>query len=689
VEGGTMARKNTVVKQMDLRDCGAACLLSIIRYYGGNVPLEKLRIDTRTTKEGTTAFNLVYCAAKYGLEAAGYKMSEEQFLGVKSLPAIVHISMNGLEHFIVVYKIVGDKILVMDPAKGKETIKINDFFQIWTGNVLLFNPKGEIPNVKEQYSLIKTITNYLKYDYRLIVLIFVTNLFFMFFALASSYYFKIGLEQSSDYLKVIVICFSIILVFKCLFNYIKEYFESYLNKNLDVYLMSNFIRHLFFLPSNVIVNRTVGEIVTRVNELNNIKGIFSELFVTFFLDFFLSLITVPILYNYNKTLFFILCLSLILYFILGLISSKRIYKRVMQNIDLEDAFNSSLVENINCFQSIKNLSVTNQVLNKIEENSSHYIFDRFSFSKYLLRVENIKYFLGELSVFVINSFGFFYLTQNTITIGELIVFNSLMTFFLDPIKNLINCLPKYHFLRASFIKINEFINLDEEKELIKTDYVFTNYDLSVKNVTFSYNDYSDVLSSLNINIKENEHVMIIGPSGCGKSTFCKIVGGIEKPKEGTIMLGNVNYNELNINKLRSVVTYVSQHEHLYTDTVRNNILFYRETDNDYFEKIVKACKVDEIIATKPLKWETVVNMESDNFSGGEIQRIILARACLNKFNILIIDEALSEIDFQMEKEIINNLRALFVDKTIIYISHKNQTRQFPRVINISRSHEFV
>ena len=670
-----------IVKQYDLKDCGPACLLSVIRFYGGNIQLERIRLDTKTDKDGTTAFNILYAASKYGFDGAGYYFDKKDISKEKIIfPCIAHVSLNGLDHFIVLYGINKNRLIIMDPSVGKKHITLNDFYDIWTGNLLMIYPKRKIVLIEKNRSLINIFWQFIKKEKKLFLFIFLTNTFLLAFTLLSSYYFKIGLTYSNNYFKIVSISFLIIVLFKCVFNYLKSYLETFLNKNLDSSLMESFLTCLFNLPSKVIESRTVGEIVTRLNELNNIKGLFSELFVSFFLNFILTLITIPILYSFNQTLFLILCLSLIIYLFLGIISGRYIYKRVIQNIELEDEVNTCLVENINCYNSIKHLNVTTSILDKLEKKTSNYIYDKFSFSKFIVFLDNIKNFINDICFFSINTFGFYLILKGQLEIANLIVFNALITFFLDPIKNLIDSLPKYYYLKASFIKINELIGIQEKDEKPIVD--IKNYDLQLKNIDFSYNDYKLVLSNYSLNIKHKEKIMIIGPSGCGKSTICKLLSFVETDYKGDIYIGEYNYKDINVESIKKNITYVSQHESLYTDTIRNNIIFYRSVSEELFIKVCKACFVDQIIEDKALRYETFLCLDSNNLSGGEIQRIILARACLNSFNVLILDEALSEVDSCLEKKIINNLKKLFADKTIIYVSHKNYRNLFDRVINI-------
>lgn len=672
--------KLCIVKQRDLKDCGVACLLSIIKYYGGNVPLEQLRVDTYTNLQGTTAFNLVQTAQKYGFDSAGYKVDIAMILAGKcQFPFIAHINKNGLEHFIVVYGLEKNKLIVMDPAIGKRVINVKEFNELFDGVIVKITLKNRVINIKNNYSVVSLFINIIKNEKKLFLYIFISNFFAILFTILLSYYFKLGYENL-DKLKFLGLIFFIIVILKCLFNYVRDYLENYLNKNLDVYLNKDFLNHLFNLPSKIIESRTVGEIITRINELNNVKGLFSELFVSFFLNFVLSLVFIPILIYINSRLCMIIAFSMIIYFLIGFCSAKILYKRIMHNIDIETEFNTILIENINGFRSIKNLNVTDKILLKIENICSKYIFDKFSFSKTITKIENAKNFVSELSLFLVNFGGFYFILKNNLNFTDLIIFNSLMSFFLDPIKNLINSLPKYYFLKASFTKINEFLNIEEEKRQDKIK--LNKFQILFKDVTFNYSSYKSVLHQFNLTINEKEKVLLTGKSGVGKSTICKLIGKLEDSYEGYIYIGDNEIKNLSPNIIRSYIVYVSQHENLYSDTIRNNILFYRDIDPILFEEITKACCVDQIINKKPLGYESFIDMDCTNFSGGEAQRIVLARACLSNFKVLILDEALSECDKDLESKIINNLKKVFCDKTIIYVSHKNPYQLFERVVNI-------
>ena len=211
VEGGKMS-KLYIVKQRDLKDCGVACLLSIIKYYGGNVPLEQLRIDTYTNLQGTTAFNLVQTAQKYGFDSAGYKVDINMILsGECQFPFIAHINNNGLEHFIVVYGLEKNKLIVMDPAIGKRIINKKKFEQLFDGIIVKVNLKNKVVNIKNNYSLVSLFLNIIKKEKTLFLYIFISNFLVILFTVFSSYYFKLGYENL-DKLKFLGLIFLIIVI---------------------------------------------------------------------------------------------------------------------------------------------------------------------------------------------------------------------------------------------------------------------------------------------------------------------------------------------------------------------------------------------------------------------------------------------------------------------------------------------
>lgn len=676
-----------VVRQRDEKDCGVCALLSIIRHHKGNVPLEKIRLDAKTTNEGTTALNLILASQKYGFEAVGVKLNS--IYDIKQFPAIAHMNLKkGYTHYVVIEKITKDKIVIMDPAKGKVVMKVNDFICEWSNVVLLFYPKQKIIVLKNEVTIFKLFTRVMKSEKGLIKIIIFVSFLLMLLSILLGYYFQILFSSitngySYKYLKIIVIIFLIFTIFKIILSFYRTYLENHLNKNIDCLLNSDFLSHLYNLPLNVITSRNAGEIISRVNDLTSIKNIITEIFMSSTLDLILVAIAVPLLINISKNLFLILFLMIILYFLIGLIFSKAIFKRAYQNISYEADFNNNLIEDIKMINSIKNLNVISPALKKLEYKLTNYLYDSYLLNIVINKEKTLKSIIYEIGFFIINTYGLYLLYKSKISLINIITFNTLLSLFLDPLKNIVDSIPKYCYMKATISKINDFLSLKKENlGNIEETY---GYELRFKNLTYSYNKFESIIKNFNLVIPEGNFILLKGPSGSGKSTICNILNKYINDYDGNILLGAINIKDLSINTIRKNIIYVNQNENIFSGTIRENIVLDKKISEVDFQYISYLCKIDEIVKKRPLRFETFISPDENNLSGGERQRIILARALLNNFNILLLDEALSEVDMKLELSILKNMRKIYKDKTIIYISHKKYPKIFDNVINLGSS----
>lgn len=673
-----------IVRQQDEKDCGVCSLLSIIRYYKGNVPLEQLRLDARTNNEGTTALNLVLASQKYGFDAVGMKV--ENLNDIKKLPAIAHLNLKkGYSHYVVIEKVTKDKIILMDPAKGKVVKFLWEFQKEWSGVVLIFYPKQKIMVLKNDVTLFTIFKKVFISEKNLIKIIVLVSFLLTIFTIALGYYFQMFNslylnKYPINYLKVLVLVFAIFTCFKLFLTYYRSYLENHLNKNIDCLITSDFLKHLFNLPLNVITSRKSGEILSRVNELTSIKGLITEIFITYTLDFLIVVITTFLLIRISSKLFLILFLTTIFYLFVGIITKKSIFEKAYQNISIESEFNNTVLENIKMINSIKNLDAVDGTLNKIERKLTHYLYDTYKVNTILNKINIFKVSCYEIGFFLINTFGFYFVYKGIINMIDLITFNALLNLYFEPLKNIVDSIPKYSFMKASITKINDFLGVRAEilGEKTSTD----GYDISINNLNYSYNKYQNVLKSVNLNIKEGEFVLLQGASGSGKSTLCSILNKYITDYTGDILFGKMNYKDLSIKTIRENIVYVGQNENIFTGSIKENITFGNKVSDLNFDKICKICKVDDVANKKTFRYESLIGSDEGNISGGEKQRIILARAVLKDFNVLILDEALSEVDIKLELEILKSIRENYKDKTIIYISHKKYSNIFDKVINM-------
>ena len=684
-------KKISAVIQKDLKDCGVSCMQWIFMYYDGYISIEKLREDTMTNMNGTSAYHIVEAFKKWNFDSYGVLEHDIHSKKLK-FPLIAHLVLeNGLEHFVVVTNIYKNTIYLMDPSVGYKKLSLEKFNKMFSGHIIMMHPRSEIIKMDKGITINNLFLKILKMEKFMVSKIIIISILWTLFSILSGYFLKVGsnvLVYDTTILKYIILVFLIIIILKIVFFYIREYYENHLNNKIDIYLYPTFIKHLFYLPSKNLNSRTSGEIMTRLDELANIKSLFTDIFISTFLDSTMIVLSSLVLFFINKELTMILLIFIMIYFGIGIIYSKIIYRKALDNITYQTEYNSVILESVNMINSIKNLNVIDIFLRKIEYVLSKYLFNSYEFNNFFNILNFSKDFLLDICLFIINSYGFYKIINLEMSIVDLFTYNILISYFLDPVRNIIALLPKYNYIKASFSKITEFINIDEEKldnknkDIIKGNIIF-------KNISYSYNNYDYILNDLNLCIKENSHILLDGPSGTGKSTICKILYGEYKQNKGEIFIGEKNLLDIDLYSIRENILYVSQNENLFFGTIKENILVGRNISEDNFAKICQICEIEDIVCKKEMRYNSLIDPAFSNLSGGEKQRIILARGLLKNSNILILDEALSEVDKNLEDKIVKNIREYFKDKTIIYISHKNQKNNFENIISLGDKYEHI
>ncbi len=674
-------KKKLIVKQHDIRDCGACALKSIISYYGGNIPLSKIKIDTKIGKDGTTAYNIIEAAKRYGFNGMGYKIDKIE--EISSLPVIAHVTLNnGLNHFVVIYKYDKKYVTIMDPAYGFKKVDKKIFLNNWNNIILLFKPYQKPP----YYSENNYIRNYILYllgkEKKTFCKIILISAFLTFLSILLSFYLQITLSINKMYffLKVFLI-FLFLNVLK-IFLYKKRIdLENEVNVEIDKDTIIPFISHIFNLPLDIIKSRTSGDILMKINELNNLKSLFSEVFVSIVIDGMLSFCSMITLYMLSRKLFLVLFILMLLYIIVCFIFIPVINRRINDNIDYETDFNAKLIERVSAIDTIKNLNIVSKYIRKTSDIYLTLLYDTYYFRRLINTYNTIKLSIIELTYFIINTYGFLLIYNNSISLLSLISFNAIIVYYMKPIESLGELLPKISLISVSINKINEVLVYDEEKygELCS----FTNGDIIFDDVSYSYNDYDNVLERINLKINNKDKILITGPSGIGKSTLCQILNRTINNYKGKVLINGINIKDYSINSIRENIRYVSQKEKLFTDSFLNNITLNEECNMEELNKVLEITRVNEILDNKEFRLNTILVDGGSNLSGGERQRIILARSIINKPKVLILDESLSEIDNELEKDIMEDISDYLKDSTIIYISHKRIIEGF-RVINLEK-----
>jgi ABC-type bacteriocin/lantibiotic exporter with double-glycine peptidase domain len=329
--------------------------------------------------------------------------------------------------------------------------------------------------------------------------------------------------------------------------------------------------------------------------------------------------------------------------------------------------------------------MNNEILNQLNIKSINYSSKYSSYSN----TANNQNFMKELIVniaYIISMFiSTIYIHKGIITIGEFILFNSIVYYFTEPLRDILDFEPKINHLKNIYNRINDLLIFKTNSEIETNKTILGN--ISIKNLTYSYNGIDKTFNNINLNIKYGSKYLIYGSSGFGKSTLLKIILKYIDDYSGDIFINNTNLKDINKNIISNSMTYVSQNSYINNDTLKNNITYYRDIKDEEYEYVIHLCNLDKLRNNSKLRDNFIIEDNGFNISGGERQKIILARSLLKNSNFIILDEALSEVDDLEEKEILEKLFRIYSSKTIIYVSHKNEIiNMFKEKYEIRKEH---
>lgn len=648
--------------QEGLKDCGPACLYYIIEHYQGHIELDELKELCSTDKAGTTAYHLIEAAKKCGFHATGIKISlydkkESELI----FPLIAHVILNNsYYHFIVVEKInrKRNKITVYDPAFGKRIYSFEEFANIYTGVVIELYPIRNIPH-NQSYNLTSFLKELLKPVKSQMIQIILISLTITILSIITTFYFQVMMEHykfSKIYIVSIFLLFLLLTLYKVFSNFIRNRILMIMNQKIDFFLTSHTFEQFILLPYGYYRNHTTGEIVSRINELENVRNVISKGALHIFIDFPLTIIALIVIFALSPTLCMISCILLFLHSLVILFFSRSIHNHVDTCQGEKAHLTSYMVESMEGFESVKGSNIQRKVLKQFQTKYLHFLNSMWKFDSCYNNQILGKDLISGIGFLVFILIGIFLVKEGTISIGKLITLEALLGYFLDPVQNMVNFKMEWKQASTALRKVMTMFHKQEELPISK-DHL--DGKIEVKHLSYSFKERK-ILKDISFTIQPKEKVMVIGNSGGGKSTLFKLLKKYYPVERGKIKLDSVDIQDCNVED----IVYISQDEILFTDTIANNI------DSDQMFKIAQICNIDEMIDALPLGYNTLLEENGFNISGGERQRIILARALSRPFSILIIDEGLSQVDVDMERRILKNIFESYPDKTIIMISHR-------------------
>ena len=626
-------RKYSFIKQNGLRDCGPACILMILKYFGGYISIDKLSILLSTNNNGTSIYNMVEGLKYLGFDSSAYRYNDISFI---KCPCIAHIKNDISSHYIVIFEINFKKqyLVIGDPDKRILKISFKDFKNTWSGIIIEAKPISLIIKEKEP-KIFSFIISLIRKNIALFLITGFLSILICLFSIIISFFLQISISNSINYY---IISFLVTLIIKSFLEYIRNNFLLKFNYKIDKYLSKDTFKNIINLPYISSKNKTSGELISYFNDLFNIKSLLSQIFIITFINIPLIILLSVILLIMSYKLFILNIFILLLYLLIYKYYHKRKYYLSDEVLKNKALLNSFISENISGYETINNLNIKDKIIKKYETKYNNYV----KISQKLEKLKNREYLYKELTFDISLLLFLWFINKNSnnfITIYFL--FNLLNTSFKELLEfdgNLSNIIFS--------IKHIQEIPKNNEKER-----VYIKGNIYTKNLNKSFNN-NKILKNINLNIKKSEKVFLTGKSGSGKSTLFKILKGYYD-YEGKCMIDEYDCNKYTFNN----VLYVSSHESLFTGRVIDNLSIIN--NNATNKEICEVINNDD----------EFIYENGFNLSTGQKQRISLARA-LNNFNIIIIDEGLGGIDINMERRIIKRLFNQYQDKTFIYISHR-------------------
>ena len=671
------------VKQHDITDCGAACLATISKQYGLNLSISKIREIAGTDKQGTNAYGMIKAAEQLGFTAKGVKGDQEAFFSEFPLPAIAHVIVDGtLLHYVVVHKITKKKIIIADPAKGIVNYTPEEFFKIWTGVLIMLVPTSRFQKGNENQGILSRFFSLMLPQKRLLINIFLSSLMITVFGILASFYFRFIMDDivpNSTRKTLIALSVGVIAlyIFKAILEAFRNHLMLYLAQKLDIPLILGYYEHVLGLPMNFFGTRKVGEIVSRFTDASKIRDAISSATLTIMIDSLMAIVGGAVLYAQNSTLFVIAVIVVALYGVIVFAFKNPVKKINEKQMEDNAQVTSYLVETLNGIETVKAFHAEDKAQAKTDRLFVKLLKSVFKGGIIMNAQQTLTSAISTIGGTVILWVGVVNVLDGNMTLGSLITFNALLAYFLDPVKNLINLQPTMQTAIVAAERLAEILDLELEKTQNESRTLAPeslNLPIRIENLDFRYGTRRLVLENINMTINAGEKIALVGESGSGKTTLSKLLMNFYPWEKGEIFIGDYNLKDINLEALRNRIAYISQDIFLFSGTIKENLELGNEDAT--MADIIEACrlsKADEFINNMPLRYETMLEENGANLSGGQKQRLAIARALLKKPDILIMDEATSNLDSITEKAIEKTINSLSRNITTIIIAHRLST----------------
>lgn len=679
--GKNVIRRFAWIQQAEEMDCGAACLAMICKHYGIGMTLGKLRELANVTTQGATLDSLARTGESVGFITRGVQCTFDTLRGF-DLPFIVH--WEGY-HYVVVYGVSSTQVWVADPAVGFRTLSVEEFERGWNGTCLTFAPRQDLAQAGASHSPWVRFARYLLPYRKILLHLFLATFVIQILGIVPPMIIQnildgVIVHQNVNLLHLLIVGLIISNVFTQLTATIRAALANFMVRKLDFTMMSQFFRHTLSLPYSFFANRKTGDIFARFQENQTIRAFLTESTITTVLNLLMIFIYFTVLFLYNVRLTLLLIAFVIPMLALTVLVTPKVKMFAREVFSVTTDAKSYLMEALGGAETVKGMGIERPVRLKWETKYAKALEVQYRAQSFNIAVGLTGQLLSAATTIAVLWVGADLVLTRELTIGQLIAFNALMGSVLAPLMGLVGLWSLLNDASVAMERLGDVLDLEPEQrpEELASRVAIPELqgDIRFDGVYFRYggNETPYVLENISVDIKPGELVAIVGRSGSGKTTLAKLLVGFYPPTEGRLTVDGYDIGVVDKEYYRAQVGYVMQTNLLFSGTIAENIAGGSdEPDRRRIEEVAKRADAHGFISKMPLGYQQLVGERGIGLSGGQIQRLCIARALYRDPRLLVFDEATSALDSQSESNIIANLNDILKGRTAVIIAHRLST----------------
>jgi ATP-binding cassette subfamily C protein len=678
--------KYQIVQQHSEEDCGAACIAAIAKHYERTFTLNRTREAVGTGQLGTTLLGIRRGAEALGFNAQSVRASSEVLdkINAVPLPAIIHWKGN---HWVVLYGQQGKKYVIADPAVGIRYLSRNELTEGWKNWVMLLLQPDSVRFSAQLDEKVGGFGRFVRRVWPYRAMLFQALLCAQIIGLLSlAYPFLIQILTDDvlvrgdlRLLNAVVITVVAINIVNSGLRLIANNLIANFAQRLELGLVLEFGRQILRLPLTYYENRRSGEVVSRLQDIQEINQLVSQVVVSLPTQFFIALVSFGFMLFYSGKLTLAAVVIAVLMTLSTVVFLPTLQQKTRSLLVLEAENQGVLVESFKGALTLKTTTAAPQFWEEFQSRFGRLANTIFRTIQIGIINSTFSGLVSGIGGVALLWFGSTLVISKELSIGQLLAFNAMNGNFLAFIGTLIGFVDELTRVKTATERLTEVIDATPEtKDDTKKAWakIPGNVDITCTNLNFHYPGRLELLEDFSLKIPGGQVIALIGKSGCGKSSLAKMIAGLYTPQSGNIRVGIYNLEDLSLDSLRQQLVLVPQEPHFWSRSIVEN--FRLGTPHVTFEQIVTACQIaeaDDFISKLPDKYQTVLGEFGSNISGGQRQRLAIARAIVNDPPVLILDESTAGLDPVSETQVLDKLLFHRQGKTTIVISHR------PRVIN--------